>query len=36
MDDMKIFSSMAQKFGHHHAKKLFKKLEEKGILEKAN
>ncbi len=34
LDDMKIFSSMAQKFGNDHAKKLFKKFEEKGILEK--
>ncbi len=34
MDDVDIVSSMAQKFGDDRAEELFKRLEEKGILEK--
>ncbi len=34
MDDMDISSSMIEKFGDNKAEKLFKKFEEKGILEK--
>ncbi len=35
IDDMKLSFSMAQKFGNEKAENLFKKFEEKGILEKA-